>query len=107
MGFFKDKWNNFLINLFLGKRKEGILKELDQASKDPELQQAFSDLGYATDHMELLTADFCRRHPDDKNCQDYKIGDYEKVLKRLCKKYPDDKELLKRLQEMRRSEELK
>jgi len=90
-----------LLKLLFGKKVKNILEQaVDAAKDDKELQKAFGDLGYSTDKMELLALDFCRRHPDDKNCGDYKTGDYEKLLKKMCKKYPDDKELLKKLQEI-------
>ena len=95
-----------LLRLLFGKRVKNIFKvAVEEAKDDKELQQSYTDLAYHTDKLELHIAEFCSENPLHKSCQDYKTGDYEKVLKRMCKKYPDDKELLKKLQEMGWSDE--
>ena len=89
----------------MGKRKEGVLKELDQAAKDPnkKLANSLSNFSKQYDQNELNMAKLCERNPDFPGC--IGVDSYEKVLKRMCKKYPDDKELLKKLQEMGWSDE--
>ena len=97
-----------LLKLLFGKKVKNILEEaVDVAKDDKELQQAFGDLGYHTDMLELRSAEFHIVFPDSERFK-YKSDaeirilneNYEKLLKEMCKKYPDDKELLKKLQEI-------
>tara|TARA_B110001452_G_scaffold264970_1_gene268856 strand:+ start:107 stop:481 length:375 start_codon:yes stop_codon:yes gene_type:complete len=85
MGVFKDKLINFQTNLFLGKRKEGILKELDQASNDPkkELANALSNFGDHYDQLNLDIAKLCEKNPNHPSCVG--VESYETVLKRQKK----------------------
>ena len=98
MGFFYDKLIDFQISLLLGKKKKGILKELDKAKKDPKLLNAFSNLGDLDDRIELNLAKLCERNPNHPKCVG--VESYETVLKRQ-----NDKK--QRLRKLRIKEEQK
>ena len=80
MGFFYDKLIGFQISLLLGKKKKGILKELDKASKDPKLLNALSNFSESYDKLELNMAKLCERNPNHPSCAN--VDSYETVLKR-------------------------
>ena len=54
--------------LFGSKIKKALKQGVKLAKDDPELQAAYADLGYDTERMQDLIDDFCKRHPDAKNC---------------------------------------
>jgi hypothetical protein len=60
--------NALLRVLFGAKIKKLFKKGVKIAKDDPEIQAAFSDLKYHTDRLQNHIDDFCKDHPDDKNC---------------------------------------
>tara|TARA_B100000963_G_scaffold25560_1_gene19153 strand:- start:1411 stop:1839 length:429 start_codon:yes stop_codon:yes gene_type:complete len=82
MSFFGDKWNNFLVNRFFGGKKEGILNELDQASKDPKKEaiNAMVNLDKQYDQLLLNMAKICERNPNHPMCAG--VDSYETALEK-------------------------
>tara|TARA_Y100000593_G_scaffold94713_1_gene195346 strand:+ start:3883 stop:4146 length:264 start_codon:yes stop_codon:yes gene_type:complete len=54
--------------LYGSKGKKLLKKAAKVMKKDPELQAAFSDLKYSTEHIKDLLKQHCDEFPDDRNC---------------------------------------
>ena len=104
-----------LLRLLFGKRVKKLLEEgVKVAKDDKELQQAFANMAYNSDKLELLAAahhiDFPNsRHFKDKSNTEIRLlnVNYKKVLLKFAKTYPEDSDALKRLEEMGWLDELK